>query len=156
MWLNYCWCMVALQSINVISLGSYFSLNFLAVGSEIWIFNFPEKYFATYVGPFSAVYFSITALSSGVYRLYFLWLVMDTLVAVMAFSTNSLVTSSFLLDKKGNPVGSNTDKLEGKLEDEPLLLALYKKYFKKTSRYQSLSTIEEKFNFTVLSPTVKL
>ena len=80
----------------------YSSLNFLAVGSDIWIFNFPEKYLAALVGPFSAAYFPIAALSSGVYQLYLLQLAVDgTVVAVMAFSTNVFVTSSSLLDKDG-------------------------------------------------------
>ena len=43
----------------------YSSLNFLAVGSEILIFNFPEKCLAAHVGPFSAAYLPIAALSSG-------------------------------------------------------------------------------------------
>ena len=48
-----------------------------------------------------------------------------------AFSTNPLVTSSSLLDREGTLVGSDTDKLEGEQEDDPLLLALYEKYFNK-------------------------
>ena len=49
-------------------------------------------------------------------------------------SKNPLATSSLRIDKERTLVGSDTDKLEGELEEEPLFLALYENYFTKTSR----------------------
>ena len=99
---------------------------------EIWIFNFPEKYFAACVGPFSATYFPIAALSSGVYQLYFPRLAVDTVVAVnTAFSTNSFGHFKFPIRQRRDPSESDTNKLKGELEDELLFLALYEKYFNK-------------------------
>ena len=82
------------------------------------------------MGPFSAAYFPIAALSLGVYRLYFPRLAVDAVGAVMAFPTNAFITSNSLLDKEGTLVGSDT---EDKLEDEPLFfLLLYEKIAIKT------------------------
>lgn len=44
---------------------------FLAVALGTFLFMSSEKYLAALVGPFSAAYFPICALSSGVYSLYF-------------------------------------------------------------------------------------
>ena len=132
----------------------YSSLNFLVVGSDIWIFNFPEKYLAARVGPFSAAYFPIAALSLGVYRLYLPRLAVDgAVVAVMAFFTNAFITSSSLLDKDGTLVGSDTkDKLEGEL----LFFVLLCKKYVIQQRHHAINRKKlTVFNFTVPPATIK-